>query len=167
MAIQSAFSYDWEWLNLWGIQGVANTWQSKNLNETPFSYAAMIFCGYWNEEYAGFNGHFSGNHVKTALTNQNLPFHGPPPMSDANYSEIFKNKSPRLITQILRNSINESSKFYFNHQNSWSNTDLISLMNKYGLRNIVASNDEIISFMHHIPTIKEMDNMSNYFLFER
>jgi len=167
LAIKSAFNKDYEWLSLWGAKGVAGTWDSKDLKQTEFSYAAMIFCSYWNEAYAGFNGHFD---AKTTIKNNDKtteqPYHGPPPMSDAEYIKIFETGCPRKITYLLRDSIKEESKFYFNHQNAWSNTDLVELMNKFGLQRIEASNSEIIRYMAHIPKIKEMDSMSNYFIFE-
>ena len=45
---------------LWGLESLQPLWRKRGVEDSVDSRAAMIFCGFWNDAYAGADGHFAG-----------------------------------------------------------------------------------------------------------
>jgi len=162
-AVERALSSDWSWFNLWGMADLAKSWPNRGLKESPFAYAAMIHCGYFTASYL-LNSMTSESN---STIEQIKGYHGPAILLDEDYLRIFDNRDPRVIAQILRDSISEDEDYFLNHRNAWSATDLISLVESFGFLNIEATADEIVEFMSDVPRISDSKYISSFFLFEK
>ena len=162
-AVERARSSDWSWFNLWGMAELAKSWPNRGLKETPLAYAAMIHCGYFTASYALNSITPESNNFDPGIKG----YHGPPIFSDEDYIRIFDSGGPRDTARTLRDSIREDDEYFLNHHNAWSDSELISLVESFGLVNIESTPDEIVRFMSDVPTIEDSKDISSFFLFEK
>ena len=115
----------------------------------------MWSCGFWNKAY--------GSHFKRDIRKNKSAYHGPP-VSGLKYIDKIKNmRSPHEISLLLRNLvIQEETDFEFNHQNSWSKSELKKLLTEHDLKVISFNKDEIVKKFKSLPKIEELKELSIY-----
>ena len=150
-----------ESMNDKGTEQVIWSWNSRGIEDNFENRLAMMFCGYWNEDYGD---HFSGcvNYIsKTA-------FHGPPKLSSFELKELFYFKSPYEIAKKLVNqALKDPNLKTFNHRNAWSEKEMVMLLSQFGFKLINNSKQFICdNFIETIPDIENMRDWSAYYLFE-
>lgn len=126
-----------------GMNKLCQTWPRDSLEMRT----AMMFCGYWNEQY----GHeFKGP--------RNLSgYHGPPILTDEEYREIFK-QSPHEISKTLVALCPKSVTF--NHRNAWSRKEFVDLIESHGFSVVSTDSKEVCRM--HIPDITDYYDISLY-----
>lgn len=143
---------------LWGLEALQPLWQRRGIADGVDARAAMIFCGFWNDAYAGAHGHFAG-----AGSQATDAYHGPPPLDDALLAAVFSETSPHAIAALLRQRVVETEpSYHFNHQNAWSRMELDSLLSRHAFRTLSFDARSIRRRYSWIPEIDAMDTISTY-----
>jgi hypothetical protein len=150
-----------ECMNNKGIEDVIWSWASDGIDDTFENRLAMMFCGYWNDEYGD---HFSGR----VNFNSKKAFHGPPKLSSSELKEIFLLNKPHEISRNLVNHALKNPKLKsFNHRNAWSENEITKLLFEFGFKKIDNHKQSICDkFIEVIPDVEKMRDMSAYYLFE-
>ncbi len=143
---------------IWGLETLQSLWQRRGVADTLANRAAMIFCGYWNDAYAGADGHFAGT-----VSGQGDAYHGPPPVDEAFHRELLDGTSPHDVAAMLRQwVVDHEPSHHFNHQNAWSRDELEDLLARHGFRVVSFDAETIKRRYHWVPDIADMDSMSTY-----
>lgn len=140
---------------LWGYNSITDTWKSRGICDCLDHRAAMLFCGFWDDEYGD---HFSGR-----ISRNECGYHGPPVVGIEFLRKVVTNHTPSQISAELRKFVVENEKnFHFNHQNAWSRQELETLLASAGFH--VRSFDKIaiITDCADIPGIDSMKEQSTY-----
>jgi predicted SAM-dependent methyltransferase len=144
----------------WGNDFVPLTWKNKQIEDNIDYRTAMIFCGYWNDEY--------GDHYSNLKQKAIGAYHGPPQMDRSILKKLFQTNSPENIAKTLRSYVIDNEKIYhFNHQAAWSKMELESLLNKYGFNVLSFRAEKIIEQYKFINGIEYMKDISIYCLSEK
>lgn len=144
----------------WGIEDVIPTWPAKGVEPSLSARAGMIFCGFWNDEYGDRNATFS-RHVSGGAS----AYHGPPKLSEAEWSELFTRHSPHGIAAALRARVIERERgFHFNHQNAWSAGELSALLARHGFTVLSTDRETICRRLGEIPNLRQSFEQSLYCL---
>jgi hypothetical protein len=146
--------------DLWGLTPLFDMWQRNNIAISTDSIAAMIFCGFWNTEYGE---EFFARSVPLSQA----AYHGPPRITSDRTKRIFESsKSPHFIASLLRSEVDQVEKSpKFNHQNAWSFDEFVGLADVHGLE--LVEHDDIFNKHSDIPTLHDMKNISQYFVFRK
>ena len=160
--IQAFLAADFGLKDQIGVGKVMWSWHNKGVQTTPENIFSMMFCGYWTKEYGD---HFSGEINKSSP----LAYHGPADVSPGRLGDLFKSKDPHFISAELCKVALEDPYFSaFNHQNAWSEAQLVALVEAEGFQLHESSRDSITKlFADQIPDLREMADWSLYLLFER
>jgi tetratricopeptide (TPR) repeat protein len=139
----------------WDYKSVVWTWQSRQVPDSLDFRAAMLFCGFWNDEY--------GNHFGKQISQNKSAYHGPPVVEYGFLQNLMENYTPRQISAKLRQVVLEDEKnFSFNHQNAWSHQELEVLLVQMGFKVISFDKEFIIDNNQCIPEINHMRQISMY-----
>lgn len=142
-----------------GLDCLLATWPNYKLLDCFENRVAAHFCSYFTIPYGD---HFGGKYNEK-LKNS---YFGPPKVSINFLKKIFKSNSPNEISKILSLEALKDPLFKsFNHQNSWSESEMAKVLSKFNL-NIVSTNKELIyyQFKDIIPDIYSMYDWSKYYL---
>lgn len=135
----------------WGMSSVYRTWARRGVPVNIDSKAAMIFCGWWNDEYGDEWGKRSPDAPKA--------FHGPVmPMN-----EQLASRSPHAISTALKEVLWMLPKrrgVHWNHQNAWSRAELAGLLLRHGFKVETFDAEDICQM--DIPGIRDQRNISMY-----
>jgi hypothetical protein len=117
--------------------------------------AAMIFCGFWNEEH--------GNHFDRNVVPDPAAYHGPPVAPREYIRSALSNSSPHEVSARLTDWIRKHEPTYtFNHQNAWSRAELQTLLERNGFEVCSFDREVIVRRFADLPTIHEMRELSLY-----
>jgi hypothetical protein len=136
---------DEAYFDQWGLKDVIPTWKRRGVAPTIWNKAAMLFCGWWNDEY--------GNEWGKRYPDRDGAYHGP-----AIASESVWDLTPHNISAALKANVPQGA--HLNHQNAWSRTELTHLVRRHGF-DIQSIDAEEICEMD-IPGIEEMYDISMY-----
>lgn len=144
-----------------GIEQVVWSWNSMGIKDTFENRLAMMFCGYWNNDYGD---HFSGY----VNYNSKTAFHGPPKFSSSELKEMFNLKSPHEIARnLVSRALKDPNLKTFNHRNAWSEKEMCELFSEFGFKITDNCAQRICDkFIETIPDIESMRDWSAYYLFE-
>lgn len=145
----------------WNYSSVMPTWPHRGVKDTLFTRAAMIFCGFWNEEYGDSNAHFANTKQLSGKA-----YHGPPVLRESEFKNLFaSSKNPHEIASRLRQNVIETeTSFSFNHQNGWGTIEMNDLLLRHGFRLISSDKEKISKRYSFIPGIRQLYEPSAYFL---
>ena len=144
-----------------GIESVTWSWKSKGIKISATNFLSMMFCGYWNKAY--------GDHFSKQMNNNDEAYHGPAIINEKSLRRLFATRDPSFICKELRSSILGESDFYkFNHQNSWSDSQLITLVSENNFSFITKDKTKIVNtFSKRIPDLQKMIDWSTITLFKK
>lgn len=139
----------------WNISSLFPLWRRHGVEVCLESIAAMIFCGYWSEDY--------GNEFMLRGGSDNAAYHGPPKLGRKRLRDILlSSKSPHFVAATLRAEVKRSEfDRIFNHQNAWSRSEFESLAMLHGFSPVPLDS----TFESLIPSYLEMQDISAYFSF--
>ena len=141
--------------HLWDFESVIKTWKSRNVKVCFDNKAAMIFCGFWNDEY--------GDHFSNQYLNNETAYHGPPVRNIGFYRSLIKTHTPSEISAELRKIVvNEEKTYHFNHQNAWSRKELKELLISKGFTVKSFDKELIIANFKDVPDISNKRVKSMY-----
>lgn len=141
--------------NLWGFKIAMDTWKNYGVKDCLDYRAAMIFCGFWNDEY--------GNPFANDISKNELAYHGPPKTTIDFLHNLIKNHTPSQISaELCKIVIKNEKNYHFNHRNAWSREELKALLNSFGFYVQSFDKDLIISKYSYIPYIRQMERQSMY-----
>lgn len=143
-----------------GVLDVMHTWHNKGVQPTLENKISMVFCGYMDRAY--------GKHFQDASAGlASGGYHGPAVLPAAELKYLLQNKEISEISECLNQAALSDENFLeFNHQNAWSNDDLIGLFCANGYRCVSSDPYKITKrFYGSIPDIKKFFDQSSYFLF--
>jgi len=142
-----------------GIESVLWSWRSNAVEDTFENRLAMMFCGIWNQAYGD---HFSNN----INYNGKGAYHGPPRLPSPKIKHLLNSNSPNKISrELVRVASEEKTLKSFNHQNAWSEAEIVELLSKFQIdvlnnhRNLICD-----QFKEIIPDLEDMKNWSAYYL---
>ena len=140
------------------LQNVEWSWKNKNVPITWKNIALMWFCGFWNKEY--------GSHFLQKIDkNDVLAYHGPPVSALSHIEKILTMNSPHKISKFLKDMVlSEEVDYTFNHQNSWSRLELLSLLKDNNFQEISFNKKDIVKEYNFLPKIMELYETSTYCL---
>jgi len=148
-----------ESVNNKGIESVLWSWRSNGVEDNFENRLAMMFCGLWNHAYGD---HFSNNINRESKS----AYHGPPKMPIHKLKRLLNSNSPNEISsKLVRAASKEKNLKAFNHQNAWSETEIVELLSKFEIevlhnhRNLICD-----QFDDVIPDLQHMKNWSSYYL---
>ena len=144
-----------------GIEPVICTWKSKGVSDTFLNRLSMMFCGYWNTYYGD---HYCGpRHL-----NDPLAYHGPAILKETILCDMLESLTPKQIARELCNIAQAEKDFSaFNHQQAWSEAELIEDVELAGFSHVTSDKDRVISrFSAEIPDLTSLDDWSGYHLFK-
>ena len=140
---------------LWGYEAVKDTWKNRNIKDCLDYRAAMLFCGFWNDEY--------GDHFSSKVLKNEFAYHGPPIVSIGFLRDLMDRNVPSYISSELRKIVIKNEKdYHFNHINSWGRKELENLLVLCGFRVISFDKTLILSECRDIPGIEQMEKQSMY-----
>jgi SAM-dependent methyltransferase len=144
----------------WSIDSIVWSWKNRGIPDTLDYRVAVIFCGFWNDEY--------GDHFSNKISRNSNAYHGPPVVSQDFLQNLKKGKQPGEIAKILRNIViqNEPS-YHFNHQTAWGKHELINMVTAHGFKVVSTDTNEIIKTFSYIPGIKDLQKISLYLAAEK
>ncbi len=138
---------------LWNYDAVVPTWANRKIPDRLDYRAAMLFCGFWNDEYGD---HFSGRILKNPSA-----YHGPPVVEFLR--NLVADHTPSQISAKLRAHVVAMEKSYhFNHQSAWSREELSNLLAAHGFQVQSFDKASIMSGCTDIPGIESMRDQSVY-----
>jgi hypothetical protein len=142
---------------VWAFDLIVPTWKNKKIKDSIDYRAAMLFCGFWNDNFGDlFSGKYSLNESA---------YHGPALVSEGLIRELLLNRSPNEISSELSKAVIKSEKeYHFNHVNSWNRKELKNLLSSHKFEVISFDKEQIISNFMHIPDIDVMYDQSLYCL---
>lgn len=157
---QHRFSIE-ESMNNKGVEQMIWSWSSKGIEDNFENRLAMMFCGYWNNEYGD---HFSGNVNYTSKK----AFHGPPKIPSSELKKIFSLNSPHEISKkLVDHALKDANLKTFNHRNAWSKKEITELLSEFSFKIIDDSTQSICDkFIETIPDIESIKDWSSYYLFK-
>jgi predicted SAM-dependent methyltransferase len=137
----------------WGMDKVAGSWAKQHVRDTISARAAMIFCGWWEDEYGD---EFTGTRNPNA-------YHGPALCVDPVFALTLSSDSPHDIAAHFVRHCESWGVKNFNHRNAWSKAELLNLLEKHGF-NILSSEKEVIirRLSATIPTLSDKAGISLY-----
>lgn len=143
-----------------GVEEIIYTWESWAIEDSFENRLAMMFSGYWNQEY--------GDHFSSKLNLSSDSYHGPPMAKKEFLKELFTSHSPKNISNILNSIVLEDKNFQaFNHQNAWSKSEMHDVLNSNGFSLITDDKELIIrKYRSFIPNLQDMDDWSSFYLCE-
>lgn len=136
------------------------SWKAKGIRKNLENKISTMFLAYWNKEYGD---HFSGK------INKNNPtaYFGPAKIDEQILKKIFQLDSPHEISKKLKKYSEVDDIKQYNHQNAWSDQEIIDLFLKYDFRLLHNSGFYICNqFKEIIPDIENMHLWSSYYLFK-
>ena len=141
---------------LWGYDAVKTTWANRGMTDSLDARAAMLFCGFWNDDYGD---HFSGRirSVKSA-------YHGPPVVSSEELACLTSRSPWQISCELKRIVMVSETSYHFNHQNAWSREELESLLISIGFRVNSFETAFVVNSCLDIPEISSMQHQSLYCL---
>ena len=143
--------------NEWNFQAVVPTLANRGVADSVTVRAAMVFCAFWNTAFGDMFGAYNAAAPGA--------YHGPPPMDEAELFQILSNNSPNKIAKVLRDRVEKSENdFVFNHQNGWSQTEMISLLGAHGFSFVSSDRDKIVQRFNFVPKVSQMFGISSYYL---
>lgn len=150
----------------WGFNSVTPTWKSRNIPDTLEYRAAMVFCGFWNDE---FGHHFSKVYSGSGLNSEAPPaegaYHGPPVTTIEKLNQIRAYSSPKLVANELRKIVIETEpNYHFNHQSAWSRDELSKLVESHGFNVKTTNSDQVLKFCADVKDVYNSLNISMYLL---
>lgn len=144
----------------WDYKSATYTWNSRQIPDCLDYRAAMLFCGFWNEEY--------GDHYSGKILQNEFAYHGPPVVRIEFLQNLMKNHTPSQISAELREVVLKNEKgFTFNHQNAWSRQEFETLLIQTGFRIKSFDKEFIIANCKYIPGMNAMKDQSIYCLAEK
>ena len=140
------------------LHKIDGTWSSRGVCDSLDNRAAYLFCGFWNN---AFGDHFKGKHNRRSRHPDS--YNGPAVQTETMAKELRALDSPHEISARLRTAVVEHEQDYtFNHQNSWSRSELEALVSSCGFRVVSFDPNEIMSDYADIPGIELMEDSSMY-----
>lgn len=142
-----------------GVEPLVWTWGSKGIENTFENRLAMMFCGYWNFAYGD---HFSGNIDRS----QKDAFHGPPCISPDKLKQIYIQNSPNeIVNELKQEALKDANLKTFNHQNAWSEAEMIKLLSEFDI-SVIHTDAYLIcdQFKDIIHDIEKYNDWSAYYL---
>jgi hypothetical protein len=140
---------------LWGFDSVLYTWKNRNVEDCLDYRAAMIFCGFFNDDY--------GDHFSKRISETKYAYHGPPVVDIKFLRNLIKEHSPSQICTELRKVVMQAEKdYHFNHCNAWSHSELEHLLVSADFDVLTFDKEIILREFGHFPGIEEMKEQSMY-----
>ena len=142
-----------------GVEDVLWSWEANEVKDNFKNKLAMMFCGYWNQDYGD---HFSGdvNHQAVGA------YHGPPKLPIEQVNKILAMNSPHQIArELVTYAANDTALKSFNHRNAWSKEEMVELLSRYGIE-VLHTHRSLVydQFKEIIPDLENMHNWSAYYL---
>lgn len=138
-----------------GYDRIVDTWKNRKIKDCVDYRAAVLFCGFWNDEY--------GDHYSEKITKNEYAYHGPPVISINYLRDLIIDHTPSEISAKLSRIVIENEKnYHFNHRNSWSRNELKKLLNSFDFKVVSFDKDLILSESQDIPDINHIEKISLY-----
>ena len=142
-----------------GIEPVIWSWESNDIEDNFENRVAMMFCGLWNKAY--------GDHFSKNINRENKDaFHGPPKIPSQQIKQLLSYNSPNEISkELVQIASKDKNLKAFNHQNAWSETEIVELLSKFNIE-VLHNHRHIIcdQFKELIPDLEVMKSWSSYYL---
>jgi len=150
----------------WGYSSVVHTWKNRSVPDTLDYRAAMIFCGFWNDEYGDhFSNVYSGVFLNREPSLSTKAYHGPPVISIDKLNQIKGISSPRMVSEELRKIVIETEpNYHFNHQSAWSRDELRDLVKSHGFDVETTDTDQVLNICGEVKGINNYLNISMHVL---
>ena len=152
-----------DYFELWNISDeTLQLWKNFDVKDCIENRASMIFLGYWNRHY--------GDHFSNQRSFSREAYHGPARIEKKQIKKLLTQESPNKISEYLKHHVlkNESSEnISFNHQNAWSKTELIQMMNRLGFSVTSTDKNVIQNHFPDIPDLLEASEISMYLSFKK
>ncbi len=145
---------------IWDIESMLTMWAARGVADTLDNRAAVIFSGFWNDEYGDDDSHFSGRGQRGPDA-----YFGPPVLRQETLRALIENSTPHEIAAALRRRIVECEpSYHFSHQNAWSKREMTELLSVHGFKTLSFDRAKIVPRYRWIPRIDDMNAMSMYYL---
>lgn len=140
----------------WGLDPIIPTWSRKGVVNNAYARTAMVFCGFWNDEY--------GDHFSHRVESAADAYHGPPAAPEAFMVETLALDSPHEIARRFVQYVEETEpSMHFNHRNAWSRAEFTTVLARAGFTLLSTDETTIVErFAPVIPTLFEMREISMY-----
>ena len=147
---------DEKWFDAWGQAKVWPTWKNRSVPININTKAAMIFCGWWNDEYGN---EFGPTHERRP--DAEGAYHGPAEIRHPfSYAGQLRFGRPHDIASSMRTGV--PSHGHFNHRNAWSRSEMMALLTDHSLLPVRTGRDVAESWCQ-IPGINDHRHISMYF----
>jgi len=140
----------------WGLKSLVPMWTRRGVADTLDARAAMVFCGFWNDEYGD---HFSNRKGEAGA------YHGPPLLGADDLRRLASTATPHEVAAGLREHVSRHEpSYHFNHQNAWSRDELQTLLQHAGFTVQSFEAEAVIAAAADIPGIEAARAESLYCL---
>jgi len=145
---------------IWDIESMLAMWAARGVADTLDNRAAVIFTGFWNDEYGDDDSHFSGQGNRGPGA-----YFGPPVLPGETLRALIEESTPHEIAAALRQRVIDTEpNYHFSHQNAWSEDELADLLSAHGFKTLSFDRTRIVPRYHRVPWIDDMNIMSMYCL---
>lgn len=144
--------------NRWNVENILPLWQKRGVGNTLHNRLAMLFCGFWNDEYANAHG---SNTVDENI--EDNAYYGPPVVDDVFLEGLIASETPHGISAALRQHvIDHEASYHFDHQNSWNREELSALLGSRGFQALSFDGETVMRRYHWIPEIARHADFSTF-----
>jgi len=138
-----------------GYDSIVDTWKNRKIKDCVDYRAAVLFCGFWNDEY--------GDHYSEQIAKNDHAYHGPPITSIKYLRGLIMDHTPSEISaQLCKIVIKNEKSYHFNHRNAWSSKELEKLLNSFGFQAVSFDKNLILSKCQDILGINHIEKISLY-----
>ena len=142
------------------LHAIIWSWKAKEIKQNLENKISTMFLSYYNKQYGD---HFSGKINK----NNNRAYFGPVKIDVEILKKILLLESPHEISKKLKKYSEWNDIKKFNHQNAWSDQEIIDLFLMYDFKLLHNSGFYIRNqFKEIIPDIDDMHQWSSFYLFK-